>query len=57
MDVIAGGQTARFTPLIPGAMFSLLPVAGHAPQSDAPQSIIALVHRAAGRMVESATAA
>jgi len=46
-DVIGSGQTPRFTPLIPGARFTLLPVAGHAPQSDSPRTIIDLVHKAA----------
>ena len=57
MDVVGSGQTPRFAPLIPGARFSLLPVAGHAPQSDAPQSIIDLVHRVAVDTLVSATAA
>ena len=57
MDVIGSGQTPRFAPLIPGATFSLLPVSGHAPQSDAPQTIIDLVHRAAAQAPEVADAA
>ena len=57
MDFIAGGQTPRFTPLIPDATFSLLPASGHAPHSDAPQTIIDLVHRAAQESAETATAA
>jgi len=52
MDVVGSGQTPRFAPLIPGARFALLPGAGHAPQSDAPQSIIDLVHRAADQATE-----
>ena len=46
MDVIGSGQTPRYTPLIQGAQFTLLPLAGHAPQSDAPEAIVELVHRA-----------
>jgi len=57
LDVIGSGQTPRFAPLIPGAMFSLLPASGHAPQSDAPQTIIDLVHRVANHDAEPATAA
>lgn len=47
LDVIGSGQTPRFTPLIPGARFRILPIAGHAPQSDTPQSIIDLMHKVA----------
>ena len=54
MDVIGSGQTPRFTPLIPGARFTLLPAAGHAPQSDAPQTIIDLVHTVADKAVPAA---
>jgi pimeloyl-ACP methyl ester carboxylesterase len=57
MDFIAGGQTPRFTPLIPDATFSMLPAAGHAPHSDAPQTITDLVHRAAQAAAETAAAA
>lgn len=57
MDIVGSGQTPRYTPLIPGAHFTLLPAAGHAPQSDAPQTIIGLVHAAADRTAEPATAA
>jgi pimeloyl-ACP methyl ester carboxylesterase len=57
MDVVGSGQTPRFAPLIPGATFSLLPASGHAPQSDAPQSIIDLVHRVADNASEPAAAA
>ncbi len=57
MDVIGSGQTPRFTPLIPGARFTLLPASGHAPQSDAPQTIIDLVRTAAaGHTAEPAVA-
>jgi pimeloyl-ACP methyl ester carboxylesterase len=57
MDVIGSGQTPRFVPLIPGATFSLLPASGHAPQSDAPQTIIDLVHVVADRATQPAVAA
>ena len=57
MDVIGSGQTPRYTPLIPGAQFTLLPVAGHAPQSDAPEAILDLIHRAAQRGVKASVAA
>ncbi|MET0863466.1 MAG: alpha/beta fold hydrolase [Nakamurella sp.] len=56
MDVIGSGQTPRFAPLIPGATFSLLPASGHAPQSDAPQTIIDLVHRVAEQVSTSVAA-
>lgn len=49
MDVIGSGQTPRYTPLIPGSRFTLLPGGGHAPQSDTPQTIIDLVRQAAER--------
>jgi pimeloyl-ACP methyl ester carboxylesterase len=48
-DLVGSGQTPRYTPLIRDARFVLLPVAGHAPQSDTPQTIIDLVRRAADR--------
>jgi len=53
-DVIGSGQTPRFTPLIPGSRFTLLPAAGHAPHSDAPQTIIDLVHTASDRAIPAA---
>lgn len=46
-DVIGSGQTPRYAPLIRDARFVLFPVAGHAPQSDTPLTIIDLVRRAA----------
>ena len=49
MDVVGSGQTPRFTPLIPGARFTLLPASGHAAQSDTPQTIIDLVQKVADR--------
>jgi pimeloyl-ACP methyl ester carboxylesterase len=46
-DVIAGGQTPRYLLTLPSATFHPLLGAGHAPQSDAPDSILRLVHQAA----------
>src|SRR4029453_11613724 len=43
VDVVGAGQTPRYLTLIPGSRFQLLPGAGHAPQSDAADAIIALV--------------
>jgi pimeloyl-ACP methyl ester carboxylesterase len=48
-DWVASGQTVRYLPLIPGARFSPLLMAGHAPQSDRPATIARLVHETAGR--------
>jgi pimeloyl-ACP methyl ester carboxylesterase len=48
-DWIASGQTVRYLPLIPGARFRPLLVAGHAPQSDRPATIARLVQRTAER--------
>jgi pimeloyl-ACP methyl ester carboxylesterase len=45
-DVVGAGQTPRYLSLIPGASFHLLPGAGHAPQSDAAEAILALVQQA-----------
>jgi pimeloyl-ACP methyl ester carboxylesterase len=56
LDVIGAGQTPRYLPLIPGSRFSLLPAAGHAPQSDAPDAILALVRDTAARAGARATA-
>ena len=49
LDVVGAGQTPRYLPLIPRARFQLLPGAGHAPQSDAAEAILALVRDTAGR--------
>jgi pimeloyl-ACP methyl ester carboxylesterase len=49
VDVVGAGQTPRYLALIPGARFTLLPGAGHAPQSDAAGAILELVRRTAGR--------
>ena len=51
VDVIGAGQTPRYLALIPGSRFELLAGAGHAPQSDAADAILALVHRAAASAV------
>lgn len=56
-DVIGSGQTPRFTPFIPGARFVPLPLAGHAPQSDAPETIVRLVRQAARSAAERAAIA
>ena len=45
-DVISVGQTPRFLAAIPGARFVPLLGGGHAPQSDTPDAILALVHEA-----------
>ncbi|MFW3170592.1 alpha/beta fold hydrolase [Geodermatophilus sp. CPCC 206100] len=50
-DWIASGQTVRYLPLIPGSRFSPLLLAGHAPQSDRPKTIVRLVEQAAERAV------
>lgn len=47
LDVIGSGQTPRYTPVIRGARFVLLPFAGHAPMSDSPETIVSLVRSAA----------
>jgi pimeloyl-ACP methyl ester carboxylesterase len=48
-DWVASGQTVRYLPLVPGSRFSPLLVAGHAPQSDRPSTIVRIVERTAGR--------
>ncbi|MCW2676079.1 MAG: alpha/beta hydrolase fold protein [Modestobacter sp.] len=48
-DWVASGQTVRYLPLIPGARFSPLLMAGHAPQSDRPTTIARLVQETVGR--------
>ena len=48
-DIIASGQTPRYLLPLPGASFHPLLGAGHAPQSDAPDSILRLVHQATRR--------
>ncbi len=54
VDVVGAGQTPRYLPLIPGSRFQLLPGAGHAPQSDAADAILALVRQTAERAQLSA---
>jgi pimeloyl-ACP methyl ester carboxylesterase len=49
VDMVGAGQTPRFVPLIPGSRFHLLPGAGHAPQSDAADAILTLVHQTVAR--------
>jgi len=49
LDAVGAGQTPRYLALVPGARFELLPGAGHAPQSDAADAILALVHRTVAR--------
>jgi pimeloyl-ACP methyl ester carboxylesterase len=48
-DIIASGQTPRYLLALPGATFTPLLGAGHAPQSDAPGSILRLVRQATRR--------
>ena len=45
-DIIASGQTPRYLLTLPSATFVPLLGAGHAPQSDAPDSILGPVHQA-----------
>ncbi|MGB6161620.1 MAG: alpha/beta fold hydrolase [Pseudonocardiaceae bacterium] len=45
-DVISSGQTPRYLLALPGATFHPLLGAGHAPQSDTPNSILRLVRQA-----------
>ncbi|MGK5685573.1 alpha/beta fold hydrolase [Actinoplanes sp. URMC 104] len=51
-DWISGGQTPRFLAAVPGSVFRPLFGAGHAPQSDAPATIVSLVHEATSRAKE-----
>jgi pimeloyl-ACP methyl ester carboxylesterase len=46
-DWIAMGQTVRYLPLVPRSRFRPLLAAGHAPQSDRPETIVRLVERTA----------
>jgi len=52
-DWVASGQTVRYLPLIPDARFRLLQMAGHAPQSDRPETIARLVRETADRTAPS----
>jgi len=56
LDVVGAGQTPRYLALIPGSRFQLLPAAGHAPQSDASDAILTLVHRTLERAGQRADA-
>jgi pimeloyl-ACP methyl ester carboxylesterase len=55
-DWIAMGQTVRYLPLIPRSRFRPLLAAGHAPQSDRPETIVRLVERTARLADEADTA-
>ncbi|MDT7595517.1 MAG: hypothetical protein QOJ06_1063 [Pseudonocardiales bacterium] len=44
-DIVGSGQTPRYLLAVPSATFEPLLGAGHAPQSDAPDSILRLVRR------------
>jgi pimeloyl-ACP methyl ester carboxylesterase len=48
-DIVASGQTPRYLLAVPGATFQALLGAGHAPQSDAPDSILELLHQVTRR--------
>jgi pimeloyl-ACP methyl ester carboxylesterase len=48
-DWVASGQTVRYLPLIRGSRFRPLVIAGHAPQSDRPATIVRLVEQTAAR--------
>jgi pimeloyl-ACP methyl ester carboxylesterase len=52
-DWIAMGQTVRYLPLIPRSRFRPLLAAGHAPQSDRPDTIVRLVERTAQQAREA----
>jgi pimeloyl-ACP methyl ester carboxylesterase len=52
-DWIASGQTVRYLPLVPRSRFRPLLAAGHAPQSDRPQTIVRLVEQTARRAAET----
>ena len=45
-DLVAVGQTPRYVAAIAGARFVPLVGAGHAPHSDTPRAILALVRKA-----------
>jgi pimeloyl-ACP methyl ester carboxylesterase len=55
-DWIAMGQTVRYLPLVPRSRFRPLLAAGHAPQSDRPDTIVRLVERTARQAAEADTA-
>ena len=55
-DWVAMGQTVRYLPMIPRSRFRPLLAAGHAPQSDRPETIVRLVERTAQQATEADTA-
>jgi pimeloyl-ACP methyl ester carboxylesterase len=52
-DWVAMGQTVRYLPLIPRSRFRPLLAAGHAPQSDRPDTIVRLVERTVRQAAEA----
>jgi len=52
-DWIAMGQTVRYLPLVPRSRFRPLLAAGHAPQSDRPETIVRFVERMAEQAREA----
>jgi pimeloyl-ACP methyl ester carboxylesterase len=52
-DWIAMGQTVRYLPVVPRSRFRPLLAAGHAPQSDRPETIVRLVEQTARRAAET----
>ncbi len=52
-DWIAMGQTVRYLPLVPRSRFRPLLAAGHAPQSDRPETIVRLVQRTTRQAAEA----
>ncbi len=52
-DWIAMGQTVRYLPFVPRSRFRPLLAAGHAPQSDRPETIVRLVERTVARAKEA----
>jgi pimeloyl-ACP methyl ester carboxylesterase len=53
-DLISSLQTPRYLAVVPGSTFRPLLAAGHAPQSDSPAAIIALVRQASSRATTGA---
>jgi hypothetical protein len=47
------GQTVRYLPVVPRSRFRPLLAAGHAPQSDRPETIVRLVEQTARRAAET----
>ncbi len=48
-DWVSSGQTIRYLPFVPGARFTPLLWAGHAPQSDRPRTIVRIVEQTVRR--------